>query len=237
MKNQQLNPHISVDCVIFGFDYEQLKVLLVQRNDSSKNYRLKLPGSLIRDDENLCQAATRVLEELTGLNNIYLKQFHIFGEPDRIKPGQDHQWLESTTKMKIKRVISVGYYALIKIDNSHLTPNAKWYPIEQISELAFDHLQILHKALDALRTKLKTKPVAFELLPEKFTIRQLQNVYECILGTQFDNRNFRKKIMSVKYIVPLKEKQKGVAHKPAQYFKFDKKIYLKTKPIDFGFRI
>lgn len=244
----ELNPHISIDCVIFGFDQENLKVLLVKRNIYSENKKqiistdYKLPGDLVRDDEDLDHSATRVLKELTGLENIYLKQFRAFGEPDRISNPKDLNWLITTSKLPINRVVTVAYYSLVKIDQSNLNPKSSeykyvWLNVNEVPKLAFDHNQILTSGLKALRNKLQTEPVGFELLPKKFTKNQLQKVYENILGTKLDNRNFRKKISKVKYIVPLNEKQQGVPHKPAQLYKFDKKKYLKTKNTSFGFTV
>ena len=231
-----LNPHISVDCVIFGFDIESLKVLLVERE--IKNSRsgetisvdLKLPGDLVRNDEDLDTSAYRVLKELTGLDNIYLKQFHVFSDPYRINNSKDINWLITTTNLSIERVITVGYYSLVKIDESNLNPtsseyNYKWFKINNIPKLAFDHNKIIVRALESLQLELKTEPVCFELLPEKFTKNQLQKVYEVILNVKLDNRNFRKKISRLDYIIPLYEKQSGVNHKPAQLYKFDKTKY------------
>jgi len=244
--NSNLNPHVSVDCVVFGFDSEQLKVLLVERKIISKNHKtivssdLKLPGDLVQNNENLDTSATRVLKELTGLDNIYLKQFNSFGDPQRISNPKDLNWLITTSNLPIKRVVTVAYYSLVKIDQSNINPssdeyNYNWYNVDEIPNLAFDHNNILEKGLEALRYKIRTEPIGFELLPKKFTKNQLQKVYEEILGVKLDNRNFRKKIANLKYIVPLNEKQKGVAHKPAELYKFDKKIYLKNRKESLGF--
>ena len=244
--NSNLNPHISVDCVIFGFDSETLKVLLVERKIFSKDKKqilftdLKLPGDLVRDDENLDNSATRVLKELTGLENIYLEQFHVFGDPYRVTNPKDLNWLITTSNLPIKRVVTIAYYSLVKIDQSNIEPRSEeynyiWYDVKKVPQLAFDHNKILETGLEALRKKIKTEPVGFELLPKKFAKNQLQKVYEEILGTKLDNRNFRKKIANLTYIVPLNEKQKGVAHKPALLYKFDKKEYLKNRKDSFGF--
>ncbi|MBN2519830.1 MAG: NUDIX domain-containing protein [Bacteroidales bacterium] len=246
--NNNLNPHISVDCVIFGFDSERLKVLLIERRIEYNNNHitissdLKLPGDLVRDDEDLDISAHRVLKELTGLDNIYLEQFYSFGDPHRISNPKDLNWLITTSNLPIKRVVTVAYYSLVKIDQSNLNPssdeyNYVWYNINDIPKLAFDHNIILNKALEALRNKLKNEPVGFELLPKKFTKNQLQKVYEEILGISLDNRNFRKKIAYLPYIIPLNEKQKGVAHKPALLYKFDRKMYLTDKKKKLGFLI
>lgn len=241
-----LNPHISVDCVIFGFDTQELKILLVDRNmlpgEESKipSGLMKLPGNLIDQNEDLDQSAYRVLKELTGLEKIYLKQFAVFGSPTRLNNQNDLHWLQSTSGMSIERVVTIAYYSLVKIDESspesHLSQNAKWMPVKQLPNLIFDHKEIILKALDTLRKEMRTEPVGFELLPKKFTFRQLQNLYEVILGTELDNRNFRKRISKLEYLIPLNEKEVGVNHKPAQFYKFDKKIYKKNQK-DLGFVI
>jgi hypothetical protein len=237
-----LNPYISVDCVIFGFDSSDLKVLLIEREKNNYNLKMKLPGDLIGDNENLDEAAYRVLKELTGLDNVYLMQFYAFGSLDRTNNEQDLKWLIDTSKLSIKRVVTVAYFSLIKInENNIISSNAdynyKWYKINEIPKLAFDHNNIITKALETLQIKLKTEPIGFELLPKKFTINQLQKLYEAILGKKLDNRNFRKKILKVPYIKKLKERQMGVAHKPAYYYKFDSLLYQKIKKTDFGFTI
>ncbi|HYW94215.1 MAG TPA: NUDIX domain-containing protein [Bacteroidales bacterium] len=232
---QELNPHISVDCVIFGFDGEKLKVLLLRRQynqfngGNNQEYDYKLPGDFITDEEDLDSAASRVLHELTGLSDIYLQQFYVFGSPARISSERDLNWLRKTTGLPVERVVTVAYYSLIKIDESRREPaeknNAGWFEISAVRELAFDHTDILKKGLHNLRTKLQYEPVGVQLLPEKFTIRQLQNLYEVILGRELDNRNFRKKVLKADYLVALDEKEQGVAHKPARLFRFDRKLY------------
>jgi 8-oxo-dGTP diphosphatase len=242
MKN--LNPHISVDCVIFGFDSEVLKILLIERDklqDESPEVEsglMKLPGNLIDENEDLNESAYRVLKELTGLDKIYLKQFSVFGSPERLNNTNDLSWLRTTSGMQIERVVTIAYYSLVKIDESdpqaHMNANAIWYPVNNLPKLIFDHNIIIKQALDTVRKELRTEPIGFELLPKKFTLRQLQNLYEVILGTTLDNRNFRKKISNLEYLVPLSEKEKGVNHKPAQYYRFDKKLYNKHQK-DIGF--
>jgi hypothetical protein len=226
-----LNPHISVDCVVFGFDHSTLKVLLVEQSpdDNGKN-KLKLPGDLIKNDEDLDHAALRVLNELTGLNQVFLKQFKVFDSPDRIHNPKDIKWLEKSKNMSIDRVITIAYYALVSLDTfDQISQHAHWKSLDDTGILAFDHKMILDAALETVQEQIKSEPLAFELLPEKFTLRNLQNVYEVIYNTQLDNRNFRKKIKSLGYIKPLKEKEKGVAHKPAQFYTFDRAKYLQSK--------
>lgn len=228
-----LNPHVSVDCVIFGFDGEQLKLLIIERKP--KGTVSALPGDLIKDNENLDEAACRVLYELTGLKNIYLKQLQAFGAPDRIKDLADVRWLRDLRQQPLARVITIAYYSLVNLEDLEPRPasfakEARWELISAIGKLGFDHNHIVDKALEQLRLNLKSDPlIGFELLPEKFTLRQLQKLYEAILDRPIDKRNFRKKFLTAKIVVPLNEKEQGVAHKPAQYYKFDQKRYLRIK--------
>ncbi|MBN2164677.1 MAG: NUDIX hydrolase [Marinilabiliaceae bacterium] len=241
-----INPHISVDCVIFGFDDDNLNILLVDRTLKEKKTDhiifndFTLTGNHIYEKEDLNDAAHRILYDLTGLKNIYLEQFSVFAHPERLSKPNDKLWLINQGKDPESRIISVGYFALIATNNVTLEwkgRNVDWFPINKIKELAFDHNQILNSALKALQTKLLNEPIGFELLPEKFTLSQLQKVYEVILGTSLDKRNFRKKVSRMKYLIPLNEKQKGVAHKPAQLFVFSREIYEKTKRNVFDFSI
>lgn len=242
----KLNPHISVDCVIFGFDGNDLKVLLIQRKlqDSDNQGKLsidyKLPGDFITDEEDLEMAANRILKELTGLTNIFLKQLWVFGSPGRISKEKDINWLRQTTGLPIERVVTVAYYSLIKIVESQKElaekNKALWISPGEISELAFDHHEILQRALKTLRNRLLSEPVGFELLPPKFTIRQLQNLYEIILDYKLDNRNFRKKILKAEYLVETSDKETDVSHKPAKLFRFDKERYQKAETKLLGFQ-
>jgi 8-oxo-dGTP diphosphatase len=228
-QSSNINPHVSVDCVIFGFDFNELKVLLIERNsDHDNKFSLALPGDLIHEDENLDEAARRVLKELTGLENIYLEQFHSFGDPDRVKKSTDADWLKKTRTYPFARVITIAYYSLVKLETykplaSSFAKKAEWHTVSSVPQLAFDHNIILNKALETLRNKLDTGLVGFELLPKKFTLGQLQKLYEAILNTPLDKRNFRRKILSMDYLIPLREKEKNVAHKPASYYKLDLK--------------
>jgi len=225
----KLNPHISIDCVIFGFDGKNLKILFIKRELDDFPSDLKLPGDFITDEEDLDSAACRILKELTGLENIYLRQLSVFGAPERISRKRDIEWLRKTTGLPIQRVVTIAYYSLIRIKESKqrkVKENmAVWKDISEVQELAFDHMQILDKGLSTLRNKLQFKPVGMELLPKKFTIRQLQNLYEMIMSRSLDNRNFRKKVLKANYLIPLDEKEKNVAHKPARLYSFNKKIY------------
>jgi len=233
-----INPSISVDCVVFGFDGTELKVLLVdfvkdpEKLDPSQNKpERKLPGSLIQEKEDLSSAAQRTLSEMTGLNDIFLRQLYVFSDPLRVSKPEDLNWIEKTYGVKVSRIVTVAYFALVKINKSVLQHTiegvARWHSVLNIKQLAFDHKSILLKALEALSQQLLNEPIAFELLPKRFTIRQLQNLYEAILGIEIDNRNFRKKVLNFPCIRLLDEKEKGVAHKPARLYKFDKPMYEK----------
>lgn len=232
----QLNPYISTDCVVLGFDSENLKVLLVKRDHeiSMADSIYKLPGNLIQSDEDTDNSAIRVLKELTGLGNIYLKPFKVFGRPDRINAHQeDMQWLQRTSGLMVDRVVSVAYYSLIKLNSASISQSimegASWFDIKKMPPLAFDHADIIADALMQIQRELRFEPLVFELLPKKFTLRQLQTLYEVILNKTFDNRNFRKKIARWPFLIDLDEKQEKVPHKPASFYKFDRKIYEKVR--------
>ncbi len=246
MQQHILSPNFSVDCVVFGFDFENLKVLLVERtlDDKETGKALvkdhTLAGNHVFNDEDLDEAAARVLYDLTGLENIYLEQFHTFGNPDRLTKEKDIMWLESIGLNPENRVVTTAYYSLIRLNDVKIEEKGRrlvWHPVDKPIDLAFDHKIIISLALEALRTKIRTNPIGFELLPTKFTLSQLQKLYEEIFGVTYDKRNFRKKISRMDYLVPLNEKQKGVAHKPAQLFMFSKDVYEKTKKDFFDFTV
>ncbi len=243
-----LIPNISVDCVIFGFDFDQLNVLLIERSlptpekSNTPQRRYALPGNLIGESEPLDDSARRVLKELTNLEELYLEQFYTFGSPNRVKREYDRQWLMATRSDPDVRVLTVAYYSLVKLGDYHPSPSsfarsAVWCPVNEVPELAFDHNLILRKALSHLRNKLATRPIGFELLPAKFTFGQLQRVYETILGTDFDKRNFRRKILNMEILIPLDEKQKGVPHKPARLYMFNEDRYRKLLEEDLVFQV
>ncbi|MDG1262033.1 MAG: NUDIX hydrolase [Flavobacteriales bacterium] len=224
---------VSVDCVLFGFDGEGLKVLLIEQgldesgSLSKDQVQTALPGDLVYLDESLDASAERVLKELTSLDGIYLKQFHTFGDPQRVKGLKDQDWLRSFRANPERRVITVAYYSLVKMEDYQPQPSsfagkAIWVDVNEIPDLAFDHNDIAEKALTVLREELDSKHIGFELLPEKFTLSQLQLLYEIILDKKLDKRNFRKNIKKMDQVIPLDEKQQGVLHKPAQLFRFDK---------------
>ncbi|MBK7175235.1 MAG: NUDIX hydrolase [Bacteroidales bacterium] len=229
-----INPSISVDCVVFGFDGNDLMVLLIdfkrkQPDGVTPVTDRKLPGSLILDNEELDAAANRTLYELTGLSDVYLRQFGVFSDPGRIRKDEDLKWIESTYNVKVSRIVTITYYALVKIGKSILQPTAEgevgWHRVQDIRSLAFDHKYILLKAMEVLTRQLLNEPIAFELLQKRFSIRQLQNLYEAILGFEIDNRNFRKKVLKFPFLKLLEEKEKNVAHKPARLYKFDHTAY------------
>lgn len=205
---------VAVDCIIFGFDCNQLKLLLIKRNFSPQKGKWSLVGGFLQADESLDQAALRILHNLTGLSDIYLEQLYTYGEIKR-DPGE--------------RVLSTAYYALINAENYHLPINressARWFPIEKIPKLIFDHNIMVDKAMRRLRRKSLSQPIGFELLPEKFTIPQLQILYEAIHQRELDKRNFRKKILSMGLLKKLDEKLKTGSKKGAFYYMFDKEKY------------
>ncbi|MEY3438188.1 MAG: hypothetical protein RL265_773 [Bacteroidota bacterium] len=237
--NLELNPRISVDCVIFGFDLNQLKVLVIERSisDSDKQI-LTLPGDLIYEGENLDIAANRVLFELTGLQTIFLEQVGAFGDIDRLNKESDKKWLRAVREEPEARVITVAYFSLVNIHEyapqaSSFAKSAAWIPLNEIDELAFDHSDILQTALKKLKNKIRIQPVGFNLLPDKFTLSQLQKLYEAILGRELDKRNFRRKMLKLQLVEMLEERQEKVPHKPSQYFKFNETNY--NKLIENGF--
>lgn len=203
-------------------------MLLVERNQPPFEGWKAIPGNLVYDSEDIDEAAARVLYELTGLKNIFLEQFYSFGKIDRHPQG---------------RVITVAYYSIIKRTDNGLYPisgytkKAFWWPADKIPKLAFDHNQIAQQALETLRHKIQYEPVGFELLPEKFTLTQLQHIYEAILQRKIDKRNFRKKMLSYGLLKKLKEKQEGVSHRSAAFFKFNKSRYQHLKKNGFIFGI
>jgi len=231
MTNEMIyNPHVSVDCVVFGFDGSKLKVLLIERtiNEQNELYNdKKLPGSIILTDEDLDDAASRVLTELTGLKNIYLSQFRSFGNPKRTDNPRDILWLENTTQLKIGRIVTVAYVALIKIDRkiqfkSEIS-QANWYDLNEVAtmNLAFDHAEIIKKGLEYIRHSLDIEPyLLFELLPRKFTLSQLRSLYDTVHQTNSDVRNFQKKVALWAYVVALDEMEEGVPHRAARLYKF-----------------
>lgn len=229
-------PSVSLDCVIFGFHENQLKVLVLK----IKNLNIwALPGGFIFKDEDVDEAAKRVLKERTGLTEIFLQQFNVFGKPqrsdaafhkknlkkDRFKIGKDH-WL-------FQRFVTIGYYALVEYSYVNPQPDAfsdecTWKDIDDLPELMMDHQEIFAKALSTLRSHLNYHPIGYNLLPEKFTMPQLQKLYETILDKKLDRRNFQRKILSYGILKRLKEVKHGVPHKAPYLYRFNLRNYHKA---------
>ena len=225
---QHPRPAVTVDCVVFGFDTEgDLKILLIQRDVEPFKNRWALPGGFVRLDETLDDAALRELSEETGLRDVFLEQLYTFGAPDR-DPRE--------------RVISVAHYALVALDGRTLSPttdarSAAWFSLADLPSLAFDHEKILGTAVQRLKGKVRYQPIGFELLPAKFTLSQLQHLYETILERPLDKRNFRKKILSMGLLVELDEIQQDVAHRAARLYRFDESRYQRLLKKGFNFEI
>ncbi|EAR17140.1 MULTISPECIES: NUDIX hydrolase [Robiginitalea] len=218
---------LAVDCIIFGFDKHHLKILLVKRNIEPEKGKWSLIGGFLKQDENLDEAAARVLETLTGLHDIYMEQLYAYSKIDR-DPGN--------------RTISVAYFALIDVASHQFEgvqlESAQWFDLEEAPKLIFDHDQMVVKAVSRLRRRALTMPIGFELLPEKFTMRQLQTLYESILDKKLDKRNFVNKINSLDILIKLDEKDMTVARKGAYLYTFDKEKYDRKVAEDgFSFKI
>jgi ADP-ribose pyrophosphatase YjhB (NUDIX family) len=228
--------HISLDCVVFGFHENQLKVLLLQLKYTKE---WALPGGFVRENESLEVAAARVLKERTGLDKIFLSQFHVFSDPQRSKTNPavpdlreagitfpNEAWFN-------QRFISVGFYALVEFSQVQPKPDilsdlCEWINLDEIGRLMMDHRKILEKALETLRLQLTFQPVGYNLLPEKFTMPELQKLYETILGKALDRRNFQRKMLAYDILIKLDEVKTGVAHKAPSYYKFNLGNYQKA---------
>lgn len=221
-------PNLAVDCVIFGLDdQDALKVLLIRRNLEPFKDQWALPGGFVHIDESLDEAARRELQEETGVKNLFLEQLYTFGE---------------TTRDPRERVVSVAYYALINLSEHPVEAatdacDADWFPVRETPSLAFDHEQILNKAVNRLRSKVRYEPIGFELLPKKFTIPQLQRLYETILGIKLDRRNFFRKFRQTQLLIDLDETQEGVPHRAAKFYQFNEDKYKELKAKGFNFEI
>lgn len=218
---------VSIDCVVFGFDGEDLKVLLIERGEVPFKNFWALPGDLMRPDEDLDFSVNRILKDLTGLSDLFFEQVETFGELQRHPLG---------------RVITTGYYTLIKIKDYEINPSsfaskAKWFKIKDVKELAFDHNKILTNTIAKLQNSVRTKPIGFELLPKLFTLTELQLLYEAILDIKMDTRNFRKKILQMKLLKETGTLQENVSHRPAKLYKFDEKKYEMLKNKGFNFEV
>ncbi|MBL0739836.1 NUDIX hydrolase [Chryseolinea lacunae] len=201
---------VAVDCIIFGFDGNQLKALLIKRGFEPQKGKWSLMGGFINNNEDADCAAVRVLNKLTGMDNLYMEQLHAFSRVDRDSAG---------------RVISIAYFALINIadysEQLQVEHEAKWFELSQLPELIFDHTAMVLKAQDLLREKVARHPIGFELLPDKFTLPQLQSLYEAIYETSLDSRNFSKRILSLGVLNKLDEKEKKSSRRGAFYYVFD----------------
>lgn len=221
------NNAFSVDCVVFGFTEGELDVLLIKRGADPYEGLYAIPGDLVDPDEDLDGASKRVLKDLTGLDDVYLEQVGAFGEPDRHPFG---------------RVITVAYYSLIKIEEysvkaSSWATEAHWRDVNTLPKLAFDHSDIVEAAKNQLKDKVRKEPIGFELLPEEFTLSQLQDLYEAVLQQDFDKRNFRKKILSMNLLTDTGRLQDNVSHRPAKLFKFDMEKYESLRVRGFSFEL
>jgi len=215
---------VAVDCIIFGFDKDGLKLLLFKRKIEPFKNEWSVIGSFINPDESIDVAAARVLEEYTGLQNIFMEPLEWYGEVKR-DPGA--------------RVISLAYFALISLGEKEIktveTHHAHWFELDSIPELILDHNKMVADALEKLKRKARYRPIGFELLPDKFTIPQLQKLYEAIYGKQLDRRNFRKKILSMNIIQKLDEKDKLTSRKGAFLYCFNKNLYEEMAEKGFDF--
>jgi 8-oxo-dGTP diphosphatase len=211
---QQTKCLVALDSIIFGFDGADLKILLVKRGIEQDKDTWSLMGGWLAPTESIEQAAQRILFELTGLNTVFLEQLHAFG---------------SVTRDPVERTVAVTYYSLINVPDYSAeisqTHQAQWFHANELPEMLFDHAEMVQLAKERLRLKAASHPIGFELLPEKFTIPQLQNLYEAIYETQMDKRNFSRKILSTKLLVKLKEKQKGFSKKGAYLYSLDQEQY------------
>jgi ADP-ribose pyrophosphatase YjhB (NUDIX family) len=232
----QFHPGISVDCVIFGFHEQQLKILLLKIDTVNK---WALPGGFIKKTEPIEEAAYRVLQERTGVKDIFLQQFHVFGAPDRAD-ASIHQKRYQSYGVKIpkdnwliQRFITVGFYALVDFNEVKIQPteheaDCQWIDIEYLNGLMMDHGDIVQKALETLRAQLAYLPIGKNLLPKKFTMPELQKLYETILNQKLDRRNFQRKLLSFGILNRLTETKKGGAHKAAYLYSFNDKKYQKA---------
>ena len=220
-------PALTVDCVVFGIDDEDLKVLLIQRDADPYQGRWAFPGGFVEMDETLEEAARRELQEETGLEHLYLEQLYTFGDVERDPRG---------------RTLSVAYLSLTKLGDHRVSAatdarDAGWFAVWDTPSLAFDHEKILQTALARLKGKVRYQPIGFELLPRKFTLRQLQRIYEKILERPLDKRNFRKKVLSMGILVELDEVEQDVAHRAARLYRFDRDAYQRLEKEGFNFEI
>jgi len=225
--SEYFNFGLSVDCVVFGYQAGEVRVLLIERGAEPYKGSWALPGDLVDMDTDLKESAVKVLQNLTGLSDIFMEQFFTFGSVNRHPLG---------------RVATVGYYSLVNGDNyepvaSSWARETKWYNIKDLPELAFDHKRILEKGIRTLKRRVRYRPVGFELLPTKFTLFELQDLYEALLNEKFDKPNFRKKILGMNLLIKLDEVQSNVSHRPAKLYRFDEDRYNQLRKEGFNFDI
>ncbi len=220
-------PSVATDCIVFGFDEGDLKILLIERGGEPFIGSWALPGGFLQMDESTDECAKRELHEETGIEDLFIEQLYTFSDVERDPRG---------------RVISVSYYALVRIDQYKVRGGddarvAKWFSVGNIPDLAFDHSKIIEMALNRLKGKIRYQPIGFELLPEKFTMPELQHLYEVVLEQPLDKRNFRRKINNSKLLIALDEKVKNVPHRAPRYYKFNSKNYKILLKQGFNFEI
>lgn len=229
--------HLSIDCVIFGYHEHQLKVLLLKH----KGGKWSLAGGFIKNEEPLQEAAARILKERTGLDKLFLQQFHTFGQPGRsIRTEEDIEALSAIAKTPVKkdnwllvRTLSLGYYAVTEYSKVNPVPDffserCEWWDIDKLPPMFFDHKEITIEALKALRLQIYHQPIGFNLLPSKFTLPEIHDLYETILGKTLDRRNFPKKLLALGLIKKLDEQKNIGAHRSPYLYKFDKRQYDKA---------
>lgn len=220
-------PVVAADCVVFGWNENGLHVLLVKRNTDPFAGKWSLPGGFVMEQETTDQTTARVLQSKAGLRNVFFEQLYTFSNSERDPRG----W-----------ILTVAHYALVGLSTAMQqkqegSAESKWFALGKIPALAFDHREIVNMAIARLKGKVRYQPVGFELLPDKFTLRQLQQLYEDILGIEIDKRNFRKKISSMKLLKESGEKQQNVAHKAAMLYAFDDKKYKELTKKGFHFEL
>lgn len=217
------HPAVTADCVIFGFDGINLKVLLIERGIEPYKGKWAFPGGFVNMNESCEEGALRELKEETGLSTAYIEQFHTFSDPQR-DPRE--------------RIITVAYFALVRIQEvkgGDDAAQAAWFALDEVPQLAFDHDRILREALKRLRERIHFEPIGFELLPEKFTMRELQNLYEAILDVHFDRANFSKKMLHFNILTQLEETVWPTPKREANLYRFNMESYNELKQK--GFRL
>lgn len=208
---------LSVDCVIFGFDENKLKVLLIRSDLKKYQGKWSLLGDLVNPKEELDAAASRILKQRTGLSDVYLEQVRTFGSLNRHPAG---------------RVVTVAYCSLINIQHHKLRildNELHWHDVDDVADLAFDHKQVFDTSFEQLQRRVQEHPLGFSLLPKKFSLRELQNLYEAILNTKMDRRNFRKKFFAMDFLIDINEMEQDVPHRPGKLYKFNYEKYEKKK--------